>query len=364
MMYESGVIPEPLGYQDDRRLVEFGIGMTDLVKRPTRGVEEIEREEFAEGRVLLAQKLEELRPRVIAFNGKMAYEKFTGPSLQAGAAERAALRGARVRPAVDERAERRNERGSEEALFQEAGCAVARDEELAQVERFSTIDGGLTGMGATQQATRQLVLEERSGAVLTLRLNRPEKLNALNPDLARALVQALLRAGDDKSVRAVVLTGAGRGFCAGGDIDYIRDARTEAFGARLPGSARAGKEVCLAIASMPKLVIAAVNGPAAGGGMSLALACDLRIASDQAMFKQAFAQLGLYPDLGRDIFSAAARGTVAGVGILLHLGTAVRGRGVPDRDRLPRAFLRISSKKRPGNSPSKLLPGHRSRIAT
>jgi TDG/mug DNA glycosylase family protein len=78
MMYESGVIPEPLGYEDDRRMVEFGIGMTDLVKRPTRAVEEIERQEFAEGRVLLGQKLEDLRPRVIAFNGKMVYEKFMG----------------------------------------------------------------------------------------------------------------------------------------------------------------------------------------------------------------------------------------------------------------------------------------------
>lgn len=84
MMYESGVIPEPLTYQDDRRVVEFGIGMTDLVKRPTRGVEEIERREFAEGRVLLAQKLEEMRPRVIAFNGKMVYEKFTGRPCKLG----------------------------------------------------------------------------------------------------------------------------------------------------------------------------------------------------------------------------------------------------------------------------------------
>ena len=70
IMYESGVLPEPIGYEDDRRCLEFGIGMTDLVKRPTRGIEEIERQEFAEGRVLLAQKLEEMRPRVIAFNGK------------------------------------------------------------------------------------------------------------------------------------------------------------------------------------------------------------------------------------------------------------------------------------------------------
>jgi len=95
IMYEAGVIPEPLGYQDDRRLVEFGIGMTDLVKRPTRGVEEIEREEFAEGRVLLAQKLEEMRPRVIAFHGKMTYEKFTGRPCKLGL-QKEQLYGARV----------------------------------------------------------------------------------------------------------------------------------------------------------------------------------------------------------------------------------------------------------------------------
>ncbi|HYL69136.1 MAG TPA: mismatch-specific DNA-glycosylase [Candidatus Limnocylindria bacterium] len=84
MMYESGVIPEALSYEDDRRILEFGIGMTDLVKRPTRGIEEIERQEFAEGRVLLAQKLEDLRPRVIAFNGKMVYEKFSGRTCKLG----------------------------------------------------------------------------------------------------------------------------------------------------------------------------------------------------------------------------------------------------------------------------------------
>ena len=84
IMYESGVIPEPIGYEDDRRIVEFGIGMTDLVKRPTRAVEELERQEFAEGRVLLAQKLEEMKPKVIAFNGKMVYEKFAGRTCKLG----------------------------------------------------------------------------------------------------------------------------------------------------------------------------------------------------------------------------------------------------------------------------------------
>lgn len=84
IMFQTGVIPEPLGYEDDRRIIEFGIGMTDLVKRPTRAIEEIERQEFAEGRVLLAQKLEDLHPRLIAFNGKAAYEKFTGRSCKLG----------------------------------------------------------------------------------------------------------------------------------------------------------------------------------------------------------------------------------------------------------------------------------------
>jgi mismatch-specific thymine-DNA glycosylase len=95
MMYESGVIPEPLGYEDDRRMLEFGIGMTDLVKRPTRGIEEIERQEFAEGRVLLARKLEEFRPRVVAFNGKMVYEKFAGRPCKLGL-QKENLYGARI----------------------------------------------------------------------------------------------------------------------------------------------------------------------------------------------------------------------------------------------------------------------------
>jgi TDG/mug DNA glycosylase family protein len=94
-MYESGVIPEPLSYEDDRRILEFGIGMTDLVKRPTRGIDEIERQEFAEGRVLLAQKLEDLRPRVVAFNGKMVYEKFAGRPCKLGL-QKEELYGAKV----------------------------------------------------------------------------------------------------------------------------------------------------------------------------------------------------------------------------------------------------------------------------
>ncbi len=157
-------------------------------------------------------------------------------------------------------------------------------------------------MGATQQAASPLVLEERSEGIATLRLNRPEKLNALNVELGRTLVQSLIHAGDDKSVRVIVLTGAGRAFCAGGDIYLLRDVRKRNASHELEGLLVAGKEICMAIATMTKPVIAAVNGPAAGGGMNLALACDMRIASDQAMFAESFAKIGLYPDFGGTYF--------------------------------------------------------------
>ncbi len=84
LLYEGGIIPEPLKHTDDKRLIEFGIGLTDLVKRPTRGVEELERQEFAEGRVLLARKLEEHAPQMVAFNGKIAYERFAGRPCKLG----------------------------------------------------------------------------------------------------------------------------------------------------------------------------------------------------------------------------------------------------------------------------------------
>ncbi|MGB6431513.1 MAG: mismatch-specific DNA-glycosylase [Candidatus Acidiferrales bacterium] len=95
LLYESGIIPELLEYKNDRRLLEFGIGLTDLVKRPTRGVEDLERQEFAEGRVLLSQKLQEFAPRVVAFNGKIVFEKFSQRVCKLGA-QKDLLYGARV----------------------------------------------------------------------------------------------------------------------------------------------------------------------------------------------------------------------------------------------------------------------------
>ena len=107
-------------------------------------------------------------------------------------------------------------------------------------------------MGVAQTVTGSLVQASRSGSVVTLRLNRPEKLNPLNPDLCRELLHGLLQASDDKSVRAVMITGAGRGFCGGGDVDFLREARSRRAVRDLEGLLKLGKEICVAIATMPK----------------------------------------------------------------------------------------------------------------
>jgi len=156
--------------------------------------------------------------------------------------------------------------------------------------------------GVQQPGSSQVVLEERTGSVMTIRMNRPEKLNALNIELGRGLVHALLHASQDTSVRAVVVTGNGRGFCAGGDLELLLGMRKRNASDELKVLLDAGKEMCLAIATMTKPVLAAVNGPAAGGGMNLALAADMRVASAQASFTEAFARVGLYPDFGGTYF--------------------------------------------------------------
>jgi len=94
-LFDSGVVPEPFDYPDDRRVIEFGVGLTDLVKRPTKTVEELKREDFAEGRIVLAQKLEEFSPRVVAFNGKLVYEQFAQRKCKYGL-QRELLYGAQV----------------------------------------------------------------------------------------------------------------------------------------------------------------------------------------------------------------------------------------------------------------------------
>jgi len=137
------------------------------------------------------------------------------------------------------------------------------------------------------------VLLTRDGAILTLTLNRPDVLNALDEAMHRALADALVQAaGDD--IRAVVLTGAGRGFCVGQDVSqFPRD--PDAVGDLLR---RWFNPAVQAIRSLEKPVLAAINGPAAGAGLALAMACDLRIAARSARLVPAFLGIGLVPDSG------------------------------------------------------------------
>lgn len=141
-------------------------------------------------------------------------------------------------------------------------------------------------------------LEERNG-VATLTLNRPQALNALNPQLVDELKQAIARLREAESVRAVVLTGSGRAFCVGGDVKMVR-AWTQ------PTEMRNWVEYCgrtlLELLQLPKPTIAAVNGLAVGAGCNLALVCDWVVASEEAKFSQIFIQLGLVPDMGGTYF--------------------------------------------------------------
>ena len=142
-----------------------------------------------------------------------------------------------------------------------------------------------------------VVLTARDGAVLTITLNRPEVYNAINREMHQGLAAALEEAADP-AVRAVVLTGAGRGFCSGQDLREFQE---------LPGGVREALEQTYhpnvrAMRALEKPVIAAINGPCAGAGLSLACACDVRIASSEASFVPGFIGIGLVPDAGSTWF--------------------------------------------------------------
>lgn len=154
---------------------------------------------------------------------------------------------------------------------------------------------------ATQPAS-PVLLEKKLGTIAILTMNRPDRLNALNNELSSALNEALTRIADDLSVHVVVITGAGRAFCAGGDLGDIGKGRERGDTEQLAPLLRSGMQAVLKIRTMPQPVIAAVNGPAAGAGMNIALACDIRIAVDGAVFGQNFAKIGLFPDYGGTFF--------------------------------------------------------------
>ncbi|HEV7920874.1 MAG TPA: enoyl-CoA hydratase-related protein [Thermoanaerobaculia bacterium] len=134
--------------------------------------------------------------------------------------------------------------------------------------------------------------------VTTITLNRPEKLNAFGGTMREELLAALRAAEADPATRAIVITGAGRAFCAGGDVDFMSGLQQAGDVERFRTLLDAGRDIVTTIVEMPKPVIAAVNGVAAGAGCNLALACDYRIAAESARLGETFVRIGLHPDWG------------------------------------------------------------------
>ena len=146
--------------------------------------------------------------------------------------------------------------------------------------------------------TESHILFDVTDSVGTLTLNRPDKLNAFFGSMRDEIGEALEEMAGREDVRVVVITGRGRAFCAGADVGYMADLLERGAYDEANLLVTAGRRVIRSIIEMPKPVIAALNGAAAGGGANMALACDLRIASDRAAIGQTFNRIGLAPDWG------------------------------------------------------------------
>jgi 2-(1,2-epoxy-1,2-dihydrophenyl)acetyl-CoA isomerase len=165
----------------------------------------------------------------------------------------------------------------------------------------------MSDLAGFDPGTDDLLIECADG-VAVLTMNRPERLNALSPAMGRAMGQALAIIKHDDAIGAVLLTGAGRGFCAGGDVARQAERATGGGGTgtgtgpsvehRIDELRTGQMAVSAALFELPKPVLASIGGPAAGAGMSIALACDLRIGSDKALFTTAFAKVGFSGDYG------------------------------------------------------------------
>ena len=137
-----------------------------------------------------------------------------------------------------------------------------------------------------------------SNGVGTITLNRPEAMNALAGNMRDILLETLTAYADDPDVRCVVITGAGRAFCAGGDIEAMAQWQENNDTSSFTNLLGTVEKVVKKLRTMPKPVIAAINGPAAGGGMNMALACDMRLGCEKTLFSESFVKIGLIPDWG------------------------------------------------------------------
>jgi 2-(1,2-epoxy-1,2-dihydrophenyl)acetyl-CoA isomerase len=162
---------------------------------------------------------------------------------------------------------------------------------------------------------------EVDGDIGTLTLNRPDSLNAMSPEMIGELVEAFSWLADQAPLRALILTGAARAFSAGGDVNWFKEG-VESEEIDLPSNVRRGAEVLhqaiIDLRRIPYPVIAAVNGPAAGAGFSLALACDIRIASEEAFFACAYGRIGASPDGGMTYFLPRVIGPSKALELLLN----------------------------------------------
>ena len=162
-----------------------------------------------------------------------------------------------------------------------------------------------------------VLLESLDGGVLTLTLNRPDRLNAFNVALHEALAEAVSGAAENEACRAVLVTGAGKGFCAGADLT---DRAIAPGGARPDLGESLDKRynpLVRAMRALPKPIVCAVNGAAAGAGVNFALACDIVLAAKSVKFLQAFARIGLVPDAGGTWFLPRLVGEARARGLMM-----------------------------------------------
>ncbi|MGH7492695.1 MAG: enoyl-CoA hydratase/isomerase family protein [bacterium] len=150
--------------------------------------------------------------------------------------------------------------------------------------------------------TYQFLHIEKQNATAILRFNRPERLNAFEANMVQEIPVALRELLNDDGVRVILLTGNGKGFCAGADVNYLYKLASDKDLATGKVLVTTGNEVVEMIHAAEKPVIAAINGPAAGGGASFALACDIRLMAQSATIGFTFIRIGLHPDLGATYF--------------------------------------------------------------